>query len=282
MKELKTLRNGLALLRLLDGREASTLTDLARELQLSPSTAHRIASTLRAEGFVQQDPRTRRYLLGEGIALGRSGSELDRCLDIAPDHLASLRDSTGETVHLGQRTGRQVRFLLAVESNRQVRVASSVGRTLPVHATAAGKILLSRMSDAEIRTMLGDELEPLTDNTLRTTDALLEEMTRIRENGYAVNVSETDLGLYTVAVALTGNDGTPLCALAVSAPLARVRADPAKREPAVENRLLNALRLCAGELSAHLRRQPAGTSGRGVFRGQPRGDDPAEHRALPQ
>lgn len=252
MSELKTLRNGLALLRLLEGRPASALTDLARELRIAPSTAHRIASTLRDEGFLQQEPGSRRYRLSEGIALGWTRSETERCLAIAPDHLTSLRDFTGETVHIGLRRGMQVSFPLAVESPHPVRVSSSTGRTLPVHATATGKILLSRISDDEIRGMLGDQLEPLTDQTLRTTDALLREMAGIRESGHAINVSETDVGLYTVAVAVEGSNGEPVCALAVSAPLTRVRTDPARRNPAVEDRLLDALRLCASELSAHL------------------------------
>jgi DNA-binding IclR family transcriptional regulator len=253
MSELKTLRNGLALLRLLEGRPASALTDLARELRIAPSTAHRIASTLRDEGFLQQDPRSRRYMLSEGIALGWTRSEVERCLEIAPDHLISLRDFTGETVHIGLRMGLQVSFPLAVESTRQVRVSSSTGRTLPVHATATGKILLSSVSDGDIRRMLGDQLELLTDQTLRTTDALLLEMADVRESGHAINVSEADIGLYTVAVAVEGSDGEPVCALAVSAPLPRVRPDPARRNPAAEGRLLDALRLCSSELSAHLR-----------------------------
>lgn len=252
MSELKTLRNGLAMLRLLEGRPASPLTDLARELQMSPSTAHRIASTLRTEGFLEQDPRSHRYMLSEGIVLGGTKSEVDRCLAVAPDHLMSLRDATGETVHIGLRMGLQVRFPLAVESTRQVRVSSSVGRTVPVHAAATGKILLSFVSDEDIRRLLGDRLEPLTDQTLRTTDALLLEIAAIRRSGYAINVSETEVGLYTVAVAVAGSNGQPVCALGVSAPLPRVRADPAKRNPAVEDRLLDALRLCSSELSEHL------------------------------
>jgi DNA-binding IclR family transcriptional regulator len=191
-------------------------------------------------------------MLSEGITLGVTQSEVERCLAIAPDHLASLRDFTGETVHIGLRMGLQVSFPLAVESTRQVRVSSSTGRTLPVHATATGKILLTRFSDSDIRRMLGDQLEPLTDRTLRTADALLLEMANVRESGHAINVSETDIGLYTVAVAVEGSDGEPVCALAVSAPLTRVRPDPARRNPAVEDRLLDALRLCSSELSAHL------------------------------
>jgi DNA-binding IclR family transcriptional regulator len=249
MSEMKTLRNGLALLRLLEGRPASSITDLARELEISLSAAHRIASTLRSEGFLHQDPRSRRYMLGEGIALGRARSELSRCLALAPDHLTSLRDATGETVHIGLRLGSQVSFPLAVESTRQVRVSSSAGRTVPAHATATGKILLSHRSDSDIRRMLGEQLEPLTDKTLRTTDVFLLEMAEVRKQGYALNISETDVGLYTVAVAVEGSGGEPLCALSVSAPLARVRTDPATRNPAVEDRLINALRRCSGELS---------------------------------
>ena len=252
MSDLKTLRNGLALLRLLEGRPASALTDLAREMRISPSTAHRLASTLTSEGFLQQDPRSRRYMLSEGIVLGAVMSEVDRCLAVAPAHLMSLRDSTGETVHIGLRMGLRVSFPLAFESARQVRVSSSVGRTVPLYAAATGKILLSYMSDGDIRRMLGDHLEPLTDQTLRTTDALLLEMADVRKKGHAINVSETEVGLYTVAVAVEGSRGGPVCALAISAPVPRVRPHPAKPNPPVEDRLLDALRLCSAELSAHL------------------------------
>lgn len=254
MSELKTLRNGLALMRLLEGRPASGITELARELDVSPSTAHRIASTLHSEGFLQQDPRSRRYRLSEGIAFGRPPAALDRCLAAAPGHLVSLRDSTGETVHIGVRVGLQVSFPQAVESTHQVRVSSSVGRSVPVHAAATGKVLLSHLADSDIRQMLGDQLDPLTPHTLRTTDDLLKEMAGIRHSGYAISASETDVGLYTMAVAVRGADSEPVCALAVSAPLARVRTEPATPNAAVEDRLLEALRLCATELAEELTR----------------------------
>jgi IclR family acetate operon transcriptional repressor len=254
VSELKTLRNGLTLLRLLEGRPPSAITELAKELEISPSAAHRIASTLLSEGFLQQDQRSRRYMLSEGVVLARARSGLERALAVAPAHLTSLRDSTGETVHIGVRTGLQVNFPLAVESTRQVRVSSSVGRSVPVHAAATGKILLSYLADNEIRQMLGGRLEPLTDRTLRTTDALLLEMAEIRKSGRAINVSETEVGLYTVAVAVEGSNAEPVFALAVSAPLARVRTDPATRNAAVEDSLLDALRLCARELSEELGR----------------------------
>jgi IclR family acetate operon transcriptional repressor len=252
VSELKTLRNGLALLRMLEGRPPSAITELAKELAISPSAAHRIASTLVSEGFLEQEPRSRRYMLCGGVVLGHARSELERLLDVAPAHLASLRDSTDETVHIAVRTGMQVGFPLAVESRRQVRVSSSVGRSVPVHAAATGKVLLSHLPDDEIRAMLGSRLEPLTDRTLLTTEALLAELADVRRNGYAVNTSETEDGIYTVAVAIEDARGLPVCALAVSAPLARVRRDPAERDDEAEDRLLDALGLCARELAAEL------------------------------
>ena len=253
MGDLKTLRNAVALVRLLERRPALSLTELAAELGVSVSATHRIASTLRSERVLRQDPRSRRYSLVEGVVLDQRGSELDRCLALAPAHLATLRDITHETVHVAVRTGLQVRFPAAVESSRQVRVSSSVGRTIPVHATATGKVLLSRVPDEEIRALLGGSLEPLTDRTLLTVDALLADLATVREQGYATNVSETDAGLFTVAVGVEGRGGEHLCALAVSAPLGRVRADPERRNAELEDGFVEALRLVSDKLAEEIR-----------------------------
>jgi DNA-binding MarR family transcriptional regulator len=58
----QSLLRGLALLSCYSPqREWRTISELAKELDLPPSTAHRYARTLRAIGLLEQHPGTREY-----------------------------------------------------------------------------------------------------------------------------------------------------------------------------------------------------------------------------
>ena len=250
VSELKTLKNALAILRLLETRQVVGIRDMAQELEVSTSAVHRICSTLLAEGIIVQEPGTRKYSLSEGVVLWQAGSTLERLLAVAPPYLRTLRDSTKETVHLAVRTGLKVTFPLALESARELRVSSRVGKTALMHTSATGKILLSDMNDAEIRQLIGEhQLEAPTEYSTSSLDSLIEEIGDVRGKGYATNVSETETGIYTIAVAVRDAEKHVMCALSVSAPLSRVRRTPEQDHGAPEAHFFSALRLCAHQLS---------------------------------
>lgn len=254
MSDLKTLKNGLGMLRLLGTRPDAGIKDMAEDLGMSTSAVHRIASTLLAEGLLMQRPGSRKYSLSEGVTLWKASSSLERVLACAPDYLRTLRDSTRETVHLAVRTGLKVTFPLGLESALELRVSSKVGTTAPLNASATGKVLLSSLSDAAIRQLLGGHaLEAPTEYSIASIDALIKEMGQVRAHGYATNVSETETGVYTLAVPVRGDDGEVVCALSVSAPLSRVRVDPAQHYGLTPSHLLDALRLCGSQISEALK-----------------------------
>lgn len=253
MSELKTLNNALKMLRLLEACPASRISDLAAELHISTSAAHRIAATLLCAGVVAQEPGSRRYVLAEGVSLGgHRSTELARVLREAPEHLATLRDQVLETVHLAIRDGLHATFPLALESPRQLRASSRAGTSVPLHSAATGKILLAELADEEIRNLFGNSLNPVTEETITDMDVFLQEIDQIRRQDYANHLSEYDSGVYSLAVPVIGRSGAAVCAIAVSAPMARVRTTPFERNDVVEDRLLEAVRKCADKLSERL------------------------------
>jgi DNA-binding IclR family transcriptional regulator len=153
-------------------------------------------------GFVRQDPASKAYLPGPaltGVAFAIFGR-----IDIAGTVTPILRDLSErlrETVHVGMLDGAAVRFVAAVEGPAAVRVASRLGRTMPAHCTSTGKAMLAQLPQAELHQLLPDEkLETITDRSIGSRAKLEAELSRIREQGYAVNREESEEGVASVAV----------------------------------------------------------------------------------
>lgn len=86
------------------------------------------------------------------------------------------------------------------------------GQRLPLHASVMGKIILADLTDAEIDTLLPDELEAFTKYTITDRDFLMQQLAEIRAVGYATLDSEIEEGLFSVAV------GVPMTIRISSAP----------------------------------------------------------------
>uniref|UniRef100_UPI003D758BE7 IclR family transcriptional regulator n=1 Tax=Streptomyces sp. NBC_00063 TaxID=2975638 RepID=UPI003D758BE7 len=127
--------NVLRLLSMFEDHEAIRVNQVARDMNLSRSTVHRMLATLGHHHFVEQDEGSRAYRPGPAlIDIGLSVVSSIDIRAISRDALVRLRDETGETAHLACLRGADVVYLDAVESNRTVRAGSRVGWTVPAHA----------------------------------------------------------------------------------------------------------------------------------------------------
>lgn len=225
MSQLASVRNALRVLHLLRRTGPLRLSEIAAELGIGRSTAHRLITTLRAEYFIAQEPRGKRYELGPAMLFSAGVSAIEHCVSTANPIMVQLRDAIGETVHLSTIRGTDVIFLASAESTRQVRVTTRVGRHPKAHATAVGKLLLAALPPGRFEELYPDEqLEQLTLRTASSRSALQREMRAAAEHGYARNIRESEDDMYTIAVPLRRPDGGVACALAISAPYSRVNA----------------------------------------------------------
>jgi DNA-binding IclR family transcriptional regulator len=208
----RTLDRGLALLELLADRREATLTELAREADLSPSTALRLLETLRTRGFVACDQRTGVYVIGlkafsVGSAAVRSG-RLDR---IALAVMRGLSADLGETVSLGVPEGGHVVYIEQIEGAAAVRMSWRLGTRLPLHATAAGKVLLAWLWEQAVDARMGPPpYAALTPRTITDRGGFHEELGRVRSLGHAIDDEECETGL------LRDRRGDVVAALSVS------------------------------------------------------------------
>jgi len=245
---IESVGNALRLLMMFQKTPRVRLSAARDELGVAQSTAHRLMAMLVYYGFVRQDPLSRTYLAGP--ALLDIGLSVVRSMDIrtvAREVLESLCRTTGETAHLAQLEGPNVRFLDGVESEHALRVAGRTGRTLPAYATSIGKALLAELDPAQLRALYPDErlLDRPTEKTLSTRTALEAELEKVRRRGYATNSGESEDGVSSVGVAVVHPERGPVAALSVAAPLARM---PAPMVRVAAGHLRNA----AAELSRRL------------------------------
>lgn len=129
-------------------RSSATLSELARETALPVSTVARLLTALEKVGFAQRLPDGR-YCAGMRLVqIGLSALRNLSIYDLAEPHLRRLSDASGETANLAVRAdAKQAIYLRQVLSQRAIRHASWVGRSLPLDRTAVGAALIGRIDE---------------------------------------------------------------------------------------------------------------------------------------
>ncbi len=224
---LASLHRGLEVIDCFAMRGSWSLAELTQHLQQNKATLFRVLHTLEQFGYLAKDAATGRYV--PGLRLHTLGSaavqhETLRWQSLPP--LQDLAQATGETVHVGILHDGVVVTVQVVEGTHAVRMHSIVGKRSPAHASALGKVLLAHLPDAEVEAVLARHgMERYTENTITTPAALREALHRVRQEGYAPDEEEIEIGLRCLAAPITDQTGRPTAALAISAPASRMTQD---------------------------------------------------------
>ncbi|MVZ99279.1 helix-turn-helix domain-containing protein [Actinomadura sp. LD22] len=204
---------------LADAGGEMALSELTEVSGLPMPTIYRLMRTLVNHGYVRQEP-SKRYALGPRLI--RLGEGANRLLGTwARPVLARLVDDVGETANMAVLEGDEAVYVAQVPSKHSMRMFTEVGRRVQPHCTGVGKALLSQLPDERVRDILGRTgMAAHTPNTFTDQDALLAELRRIREQGFALDDEEQEIGVRCVAVPLRG--APALTALSVSGPSGRM------------------------------------------------------------
>ncbi len=222
------------------------LTEVARRAGLGFSTCHRLLRTLTDLGYVAQDPETGHYLLGyKVLELATRVQSLHLLLVLARPIMFETMRASGETTNLAVRDGEQGRYVAQVPSRASVRMFVELGSPAPLHASAAGKVLLANAPEATIEAIVREDLVARTSRTLTTPDALRQSLEAIRANGYGVDSGEFEDGLMCVAAPVRNHTGSVIAALSVAGPSDRI-APKRQRLTALVVGNANALSLALG------------------------------------
>ena len=186
---------------------------------LPQGTAHRLLRSLQSRGYVRHDA-ARKYSLG-AAALRLGDAAHQSIAHSARPYLARLVAATGETANLSVLEGDDVVYVAQVPSPHTLRMFAEVGRHVPPHSTASGKVLLAALPpDRAAAVVRRLRLARLTENTLTDRAVLLTELDAARERGWAADEGEHEWGVRCVAVPV-GQGTDVVAALSLSGPAER-------------------------------------------------------------
>lgn len=227
------------------------VSEITDHLGLSKSTVHRILSVLDQREMVQRIRPTGKYILGiKLVELGSKAGSAYGLGELAGVHLKQLVEETGETAHLGVLRGDTVVSLSAVESPKTLRPPATVGRRSPAHSSSLGKCMLADLSPDELEKALkGRELERFTPKTIVTLSGLLDELLKVRSQGYAVDDEEFEYGLKCIGAPIHDRSGHVIAAVSIAGPSSRL--GPVSMKP-----FAAAVRRVASEISDALGYRP--------------------------
>jgi DNA-binding IclR family transcriptional regulator len=225
---IQAVDNVFRVLEAFDAEEEIGVTELAARLELHKNNAFRILATLTTRGYVEKNEETDRYRLGPAcLVLGQAYSRRRSLLVLARRSLCELAAGTGESAHLGVLGDFEVIHVDGEPSERLVATGLRVGRRLPAHCTALGKVLLGcadpkRLEAYDQDLVARGGLAAHTPATLVDREKLVEHLRAVRAQGYAVDLEECEPGLCCASAPVYDAGGRLVAALSVSGPAFRL------------------------------------------------------------
>jgi DNA-binding IclR family transcriptional regulator len=213
-------RAAILLLQVVEANDSVTFSELAATTGLAKSTTSRILAALERNGLLRRE-RGGAFSPGDAFvkyAL-RGNAETD-LVALAFPFLERLGEFSHETINLGVVRNGMVEQIAQVDSRYVLGGTNWLGRSVPMHCTALGKVFLA--TDASV--LPPGRLERLTPKTITVRSRLEEELVDVRRRGYAVTNEELEVGLSALAAPVRRREGAVIAAISVSGPSTRFNA----------------------------------------------------------
>ncbi|MGF3104015.1 IclR family transcriptional regulator [Rossellomorea sp. DUT-2] len=217
--EVSTLKKGLQILDVLMTKGEMTLTDVMDHFQWNKTTTFRLLYTLEKMDFIQKGVH--------GFTLtGKSSTPKqphDPLVDwVSVPALYELSKKLGETMYIGILDGTDVVTTQIVDGTHAMRTHSTIGDRDPAHGSALGKAILAFMEpDTQESFLRYLQYAKTTIHTFDDRQLFLYHLKAIKEQGYAVDDEETEIGVRCIAVPIYVN-GRVMASVAISGPVSRL------------------------------------------------------------
>ncbi|MEM6282340.1 MAG: IclR family transcriptional regulator [Chloroflexota bacterium] len=201
------------------------MTDISQRLGLTTSLVSRLLATLEHDGFVQQDPATGLYRLGNAV-LTLAGVALnhDQLRTEALREMQEMSREIGLGVNLSVLDNGTIFYLAHVETPEIPRPYTLIGRRNPLHATGMGKMLLAHLPADEQDALINEmDLHAYTVHTHTDADELRAELSQIQARGWGVEMEELALSRACIAGPVKDASGTVVGAMSLSGPLSQFK-----------------------------------------------------------
>ena len=221
---LSSVTSALLVLKVFSAEEAEIgISSLAKRLGLAKSTVHRLAVTLSAEGFLEQNPENGRYRLG--LSLFTLGALARRRMDVSNVSrplLGVLRDKYQEATTLAILSRSSIMYLHNLESGQAIGTRAHIGDLKPAFCTAEGRVMLAFAPPSVLAEVQKDGYAPRTPKTLTDPEALQRALDEVRLSGYAIDDEESEVGMRCLAAPVRDISGKVVAAVGLAGPTQRL------------------------------------------------------------
>lgn len=216
------------------------VTEIADQVGLHKSSVSRLLATLESEGWVVQDPATRKFQLGLGL-IAIAGPLLANLSvrQVAYPYLRDLAETTNETTVLAVWEDSVAVTVEQVVSERTIKHTSPLGARYASTGSATVQIFLAGLTDDAVQLLLEDQRIALQQGW--TEAGLKERLVTVRDRGYATNLKETFDDEIGIAAPVYDHRRNVVAAVLIAAPAYRV--DETKTQELVEECVATAARI---------------------------------------
>jgi DNA-binding IclR family transcriptional regulator len=219
MKIIQALDRALRIIELFDEQTTELkMTEISCRMNLHKSTVHALLKTMMLHGYIAQDEETGKYRLG--LKFVEKGQQILHGLDIRTEArpvLTELSRRTGQTAHLVILSGSEGVYIDKIEGEKAVIRYSSLGRKVPLHSSAVGKVLAAFQPEETLgRLMANYRFAAHTPRTITNMEQFLKALEDVRQAGYALDNEENEPGVRCVAAPVFDVSGQAAAAISIS------------------------------------------------------------------
>jgi IclR family transcriptional regulator, KDG regulon repressor len=225
MSNVQSLERALTILnKLSEYPDGIQITRLSEQVGLTKSTIHRLLATLSSMNYVVKDEETDKYKLGlQVLFLSRNLLNNSDIVTVSKPFLEKLSQEVNETVHLCIEDRGEVVYIDKIESTQTIRMYSRVGSRAPMYCTGVGKILLSDKNPDVFEEIVSKiNFIPKTPSTITSKEQFIEEIEKVKSQGYALDNAENEIVLRCIAAPIFDHKGKIIASFSISGPSNRV------------------------------------------------------------
>jgi IclR family pca regulon transcriptional regulator len=213
-----SLARGLRVIEAFDGRQQGlSIADIARATELSRAAVRRLLITLELLGYIESSGR-KYHLRHRVLHLGMSYLSSSSLATVSQPVVQKITDQFDESSSVCVLEGDEILCVAGAVRRGLMSLDVATGSRLPVHCTAAGRVLLAALPEDQLPAHLERiELKALTAKTIVSREALARDIRRVREQGFSVIDEELETGIRAIAVPIVSKEGHVAASLGVGA-----------------------------------------------------------------
>ena len=224
------------------------LAEVAASVGLAKSSAFRLLHTLEVSGYVERTGEGA-YGLSSDLRVWGDGKRVSDLVDAALPAMRTLSREFGETITLAMHFDNRIEVVATLDSPHLIRMANTVGRILPPHASSLGKAITAWQPDdvvERLRRSYGNHR--FTEHTITDEVALKQEYERVRSLGYSTDAEESVLEGCCFGAPVLAPDGVVIAAISLSMPKMRLK------DKAMQKKVIAAVRDAAASAGKALKK----------------------------